>query len=90
MNETTSWPEAAIAIVGIVFVTTVLTVVIWQIFGTWRARVSVAREAAYRQLADEATAVQRRMAEGLERAAAELSELRARTTELERMLKEVG
>lgn len=89
MNET-SWPDAAIAIFGIVLVTTVLTVVIWQLFGTWRARMSVAREAAYRQLADEATAVQRRMADGLERAAAELSELRVRTAELERMLKEVG
>lgn len=89
MNET-SWPDAAIAIFGIVLVTTVLTVVIWQLFGTWRARMSVAREAAYRQLAEEATAVQRRMTETLERAAGELSELRVRTTELERMLKEVG
>lgn len=90
MTDSTSWPEAAIAIFGILFVTTVITVVVWQIFGTWRARMSVAREAAYRQLAEEATAVQRRMTETLERAAGELSELRVRTTELERMLKEVG
>jgi hypothetical protein len=88
--DTTSWPEAAIAIFGILLVTTIASVAIWQVFGTWRARMSVAREAAYRQLAEEATSVQRRVAEGLERATAELSELRTRTTELERLLKEVG
>jgi type VI protein secretion system component VasK len=80
---TTNWAEAAIAMVGILFVTTVITVAIWQVFGTWRARMSVAREEAYRKLATEATELQRRVAD-------ELAELRARTQELERLLKEVG
>ena len=90
MTDSTSWPEAAIAIFGILFVTTVITVVVWQIFGTWRARMSVAREAAYRQLAEETTAAQRRMTESVERVAGKLSELRIRTTEVERLLKEVA
>ena len=51
---------------------------------------SVAREAAYRQLAEETTAVQRRMTESVERVAGELSERRIRTTEVERLLKEVA
>jgi len=80
---TTSWPEAVIAIVGILFVTTVITAAIWQVFATWRARMTVAREAAYRKLAEEATEAQRRAVD-------ELAEISARTKELERMLKEVG
>ena len=78
-----SWTEAAIAIAGILFVTTVLSVTIWQLFATGRVGLAVRRENAYRKLAEEATEVQRRIAD-------ELSELKARTQELERMLKEVG
>jgi len=46
-------------------------------------------EAAYRELAEEAVAAQAKTADQLERAVAELTELRARTGELERMFKEV-
>jgi hypothetical protein len=60
MDDGTSWAGAAILIAGILFVTTVTTVAIWQIFGTWRARMSVVREDAYRRLAEEMTSVQRR------------------------------
>ena len=79
----TSWPEAAIAIAGIVFVTTVISVAVWQLLATGRAGIAVRRENAYRKLAEEATEAQRRAAD-------ELAEISARTRELERMLKEVG
>ncbi|MGH2949088.1 MAG: hypothetical protein ACRDPC_23025 [Solirubrobacteraceae bacterium] len=85
-----TWPEAAVSIAGIVLVIAVVVVVIQQIFATARARMSVQREAAYRRLAEEATAAQRQVAERLEQAAADLAEVRARTAELERILKEVG
>jgi hypothetical protein len=50
---TTSWPEAAIAIAGIALVASVSVVVVWQALATWRARIAVTREAAYRTLAEQ-------------------------------------
>jgi HAMP domain-containing protein len=85
----TSWPDAAITIAGIALSAVFVFVVVSQVFATWRARVSAAREDAYRKLAEQATEAERRTADGLERTASELGELRARTAELERMLKEV-
>lgn len=90
MNDGTSWPDAAIAIAGILLVLTIAVVVIVQVFATARARMSVQREEAYRTLAEEAADAQRRTADRLEHAAAELTDLRHRTAELERMLKDVG
>lgn len=49
----TSWPDAAIAISGVVLVGAVVVVVVWQALATWRARIAVSREAAYRKLAEE-------------------------------------
>jgi len=88
-----SGPEAAIAIVSTIAVfltvTIIICVVVWQIFATARARMSVAREEAYRQLAEESAQALDRTAAELERHTAAVDELRARTAELERMLKEV-
>lgn len=49
----TSWPDAAIAIAGIALVGSVAAVVVWQALATWRTRIAVTREDAYRRLADE-------------------------------------
>jgi hypothetical protein len=86
----TSWAEASIAIAGIVFVMVVASVLIWQIFSTGRTGLSAKRENAYRKLAEESTEAQERTADTLEKAVAELADLRGRTAELERMLKDVG
>jgi acyl-homoserine lactone acylase PvdQ len=81
----------AIAALGFFFaIATIGSVLIWQGMTTWRARMSVAREAAYRQLADDSVKAQERTADRLDRTVAELTELRQRTAELERLLKEVG
>lgn len=48
-----SWPEAAVAIAGIALVGSVIVVVVWQALATWRTRIAVAREEAYRRLADQ-------------------------------------
>ena len=50
---TTSWPEAAIAIAGIALVASVAVVVVWQALATWRTRIAVTREQAYRALAEQ-------------------------------------
>ena len=81
----------ALAALGFFFaVATIGSVLIWQGMATWRARMSVAREAAYRQLADDAVRAQERTVDRLDRAVAELTELRQRTAEMERLLKDVG
>lgn len=90
MLAETSWPEAAVAIAGVVLVTTILTVVVWQAMSTWRARMSVARESAHRELAANATDAQERTAVALEALLGEVQSLRERTTAVERMLNEVG
>jgi hypothetical protein len=51
--STPSWPEAAIAIAGIALVGSVAVVVVWQALSTWRTRIAVTREEAYRTLAEE-------------------------------------
>ena len=50
---TTDWPEAAVAIAGIALIASVSVVVVWQALATWRARIAVTREQAYRKLAEQ-------------------------------------
>jgi Tfp pilus assembly protein PilO len=85
----TEWAEASVAIAGIAFITIVVSVLIWQIFATGRTGLSAKRENAYQRLAEAATEAQNRTAAGLEKTAVELADLRERTAELERMLKDV-
>jgi hypothetical protein len=88
-SDTTEWPEAAIAIAGILLVIAVTVALIWQVAATVRARAIVQREEAYRKLAEESVDSQRRTADQLERAVTELSSLGTRTSELERLMKTV-
>ena len=85
----TTWPDTLLGTAGIALVTVVLSVLIWQIFATGRTGLSARREKAYQALAEEATAAQRQTAEELERTSAELAQLVARTSELERLLQAV-
>jgi cytochrome c-type biogenesis protein CcmH/NrfG len=48
-----SWPEAVVAIAGITLVGSVIVVVVWQALATWRTRIAIAREEAYRRLAEQ-------------------------------------
>jgi len=89
MDETT-WSEALIGATAVVAVFAFLIVAVWQLAISWRARVSAAREEAYRKMAEEVLAAQQETARALEQMTAELAGLRERTTEVERMLKEVG
>jgi hypothetical protein len=49
----TSWPDAAVAIAGVALVTAVALMVIQQTLATWRTRIVVAQEEAYRRLAEQ-------------------------------------
>ena len=89
MDETT-WSEALIGATAVIGVFGFLIVAVWQLAASWRARTSVAREEAYRKMAEEVVAAQRQTTQALEQMATELAGLRAQTTEVERMLKEVG
>jgi Tfp pilus assembly protein PilO len=86
----TSWPDAAIAIFGIVLVMVVVSVAIWQVFGTGKTAIASKSAAEYRTLAEESAATQRRTAQALERLSTDVGELRERTAALEKLLKEVG
>jgi hypothetical protein len=85
--------EAAVAIVStltvFITVTVIVTVVAWQIFSTQRAKVSVAREEAYRELVEQSVEAIDRVTAQLERQSAQVADIQTRTVELERMLKEV-
>jgi hypothetical protein len=69
-----NWPEAAIAISGMVLVGSVIIVAVWQLLATWRTRMVGARETEYRKLAERSADAQERMAARLEQV---ISELRA-------------
>lgn len=51
-NGDLDWPQAMIAVGGIAMVTIIVVVVVWQVFLSWRAKMSIAREEAYQQLAE--------------------------------------
>jgi hypothetical protein len=89
MIAATEWPDAAVAIAGVFLVIAVAVTMIVSVASTFRARMSVQRETAYRKLAEDSTAAQHRTADQLERAIAELGEIRTRTGELERLIKAV-
>jgi hypothetical protein len=86
----TEWPEAMIATAGAIGAFALVSVIVWQIFATGRAAIATRREEEYKKLAEDSTEAQGRIADRLGELATELHELRARTGELERMLKEVA
>jgi Tfp pilus assembly protein PilN len=75
---------------GAVLITIVGSVLVWQLVGAWRTRMAVGREHAYQELVDEMAKSQRRTDTNLQRVLDEMVDLRNRTAEIERMLKEVG
>jgi hypothetical protein len=85
----TSWPDAAIVIAGIAFLTTVISVVVWQIFATGRRAIGSEHGKEYKRFAEELAAVQRETTGELQKANEALAQLRVQTRELEQGLKEL-
>jgi hypothetical protein len=86
----TSWPDAIVAVGGIAMITIIVAVATWQGFAAWRARMSIAREEAYRQLAEENLSAQTRLAVQQQRLADDLTSINERVTGIEKLLKDVG
>jgi hypothetical protein len=63
-------------------ITVILVVVIWQLFATRRAHAVLARDEAYKKLAEQAAETQQRTLE-------DLADLKQRVANIERVLKEV-
>ena len=85
-----SWPDAIIVIGDIAMVTIIVVVAIWQVFASWCSRMSVAREEAYRKLAEDSMALQKQLAEQQTRMERDLATISGRVCGIEKVLEEVG
>ena len=83
------WMEVAGAAGLFLLVTTVITVIIWQLAATWRAKAALGREEVYRKLAEEAVRAQESIDRRLDDLSERLKTMDGRMASLERILKEV-
>ena len=88
-NGGLDWPQAMIAVGGIAMVTIIVVVVVWQVFLSWRAKMSIAREEAYRQLAEAGGESQRSILEQQHRLSDDLASVNQRLANIERILQQV-
>jgi hypothetical protein len=88
-----SWPEAAVAIAGIVLVIVIVSVIAWQIFRTGQVAISSdansKRDASFAQAIADGTAAQNTTAHRLAELSEEIKELKGRVTAVEKLLQEV-
>ncbi len=94
VNEVWSgWGSVLFTLVVLTLVTFAICFGIWQYLKTRRAtlesRAEIAREEAYRRLAEEATSVQNRTAAELHQLTEGMADLRVRVATIERVLREV-
>ena len=71
------------------FITIVVTLTIYQLFATWRAKAALTREDEYRNLAERSVAGQEEANRQLAELTGQLADLRTRMTKLEHVLTEV-
>jgi len=78
----------------VLFILTLLTVIVVAVIKNFRTKAAVmaeiARDEAYRKLAEESASAQQKMAQDLQEISHELSELKASIKAVEKMLNEVG
>lgn len=94
VNEVWSgWGSVLFTLVVLTLVTFAICFGIWQYLKTRRAtlesRAEIAREEAYRRLAEESTSVQNRTAAELHQLTEGMADLRVRVATIERVLREV-
>jgi hypothetical protein len=83
------WTEVVGAIGIFTLLTTVITVTIWQLAATWRAKALLGREQEYRKLAETAVGSQDNIERQLAELNGRLAETQSRIDSIERILKEV-
>ena len=72
---------------GLLVLLTVLIVVVWQVFATQRAKLSVDRKEEYRKLAERSTAAQQIIAEEQQKISKDLGDLRTWVSAIEKLLR---
>jgi hypothetical protein len=81
------------ALVILCLVTVMFVVIISQVFKNSRTKIAtaaeIARDEAYRNLAEEAITVQRKTAEDQQKITRDISEMKERISSIEKMLREV-
>lgn len=93
-NEVWSGWGSVLFVLGMMAIFAVVaSILIWQVFRTRQAtiesRAQIAREEAYRRLAEEAVSVQNRTSAELAQLTEGMADLRVRVATIERMLREV-
>lgn len=87
------WGSVMLVVGGMALTFGIAAIVIWQVFKTRQAtiesRATIAREEAYRKLAEESTSIQNRTAAELSHLTEGIADLRVRVTNIERLLREV-
>jgi hypothetical protein len=87
--KATGWQEI-IGVIGVfVLIISVVTMSIWQLAATWRAKAVLAREHEYRAIADKAVLVQESTERQLAEMTGRLAEVQTRLQSVERILKDV-
>ncbi|MFG2892253.1 hypothetical protein [Streptomyces sp. NPDC048248] len=83
------WQEVigAVGIFGMMVV--VVTIVIWHLAATWRARAVLARDYEYRTLAEKSVRLQESTQRQLDDIGSRLADLDSRMESVERVLKEI-
>ena len=69
--------------------TIVVVVLLVQAFGAYKAKMSLAREEAYRKLAEQSTAAAQKAADEQQKIAASLEDMQTRLAAIEKILREV-
>jgi hypothetical protein len=72
-----------------ILITVIVVALLWQGFATYRARAILAREEAYRKLAEQASTAEQKAAQEQQKIAIALDDLRLRVAAIEKILREV-
>ncbi|ROT33583.1 hypothetical protein [Micromonospora sp. HM5-17] len=83
------YSEALMPLAILTLGATVLVVIIWQVFATWRARAALTREREYQKLAEAAANTQQAIERRLDEISTQLAGMHDRLAAAERLLREV-
>jgi len=75
--------------IALTLITIIIVVILVQVFSSYRARMSVTREEAYRKLAEQATTAEQKSADEQQKAAKALEDINHRLAAIEKILRDV-
>ena len=85
----TEVPGTFFALAIFVLATIIIVVVLVQVFSSYRARMSITREEAYRKLAEQATTAEQKSVDEQKKAAKALEDIHQRLAAIEKILRDV-